>query len=62
MSYHDELRRISAWNRELVRENSRLQALTTKQEATIAELLVERESAGTLFGAAMDDALAARAR
>ncbi len=67
MTEREQFHRVCQWNRELIRENSRLREDLGRvaQEgdglrAANAELRVERDAADLLLGAAMDEALQAR--
>lgn len=64
MSEPEQLRRLCQWNRELVRENSRLHNELRRKDQQIgeleeanAEIAVERDAADHLLGVAMDDLL-----
>lgn len=67
MTEREQLQHLTRWNRELVRENSRLQEelRCVEQESgelriANANLWVERDAADVLLGAAMDEALRVR--
>ena len=67
MTEREELQNVCRWNRELVRENSRLQeelSCVTRDRDELsdanANLRVELRAADGLLGEAMDEALRAR--
>ncbi|MHB8243573.1 MAG: hypothetical protein ACYDHN_16495 [Solirubrobacteraceae bacterium] len=67
MSQREQLQNLARWNRELVRENSRLhEALAEAEQAsrelvtTNANLCAERSAADVFLGAAMDRLLEER--
>jgi hypothetical protein len=67
MTDREQLALYRGWNRELVRENSRLQeklALVSQENEELidsnANLRVERDAADVLLGAVIDDGLEGR--
>lgn len=62
MSNHDELRKVCAWNRELMQKNSQLTVQVVRLEAANNALGVELTATKAFLGAAIDHALEARQR
>lgn len=62
MSEKEQLRRLCAWNRELMQKNSQLTVQVVRLEAANNALGVELTATKAFLGAAIDDALEARSR